>query len=216
MKVYDQLLEVIGPATAETIRSSVLKNNPVLLAIAAVGMLGFLMLIWTSLAADDYPVLERLTGAILGATLYAFWTARSFLRDGTFSRRFTQDYVIRFGLGIVAGFILGSILGGGTSGAAETNTTASAMQQFGPFTLAVVGGFSAEAVVQILQRIAEVLVTTIRGSDHDQVKIAADKIAGKKLNKTAADLHQALQAGSSEEVSKRVEEIAQKLLKDQG
>jgi len=209
MDVHNELLEVIVPATADTIRSSELKNNNVMKLIAGSGAIGLVLIGVANFQEKPDPNLLKISGALLGAALYAFWTARSFLRENTFSRRFTQDYVIRFGLGVVSGFILGSILADNSFSA-----TAPGLEQFGPFTLAVVGAYSAEAVVQILQRIAEILVTAVRGSDYEQLKSAANKTASQKLNKAAAELRDALQGASAEEVAARVEGIAKNLLKE--
>ena len=74
-------------------------------------------------------------------------------------------------------------------------------------------GFSADAVVQILKRIAEVLVTAIRGTNKNQAKMEADKIVSKKLNQTVSDLQEALQNATPDELSTRVKEISQKLIK---
>ena len=156
------------------------------------------------------PVLARpegiLAGAILGATLYAFWTAREYLRDGTFSRQYSQVYLIRFGLGVVAGFILGSLAG-------DSNLFTGGSKQFGVFTLAVVGGFSAEAVVQILQRISDILVATVRGSDRDRAKADAERATAKTINETAAKLQEALQKPTSDEAKAAVQKVVRDIMK---
>ncbi len=211
MKVHAQLAELIEPVSPDTIQSSQLKNNKVLLFIASIGGLGFLALIASSFKPEISEILIRLSGAILGSTLYAFWTARIYLRDSKFSSRYSQDYIVRFGIGIVAGFILGSILTEGSSSGDEALQKAA--QLFGPFTLAIVGGYSAEAVVQILNRIAEVLVTTIRGG-REEAKVNAERTIGKKLNRAAADLNEASQIDDPDELTARIQEISRKLLKE--
>ncbi|WP_291844915.1 hypothetical protein [Maricaulis sp.] len=73
---------------------------------------------------------------------------------------------MRFVLGIITGFILGEIVGGnaGLSGVAG---------DYGPLTIAIVAGFSAEAAVQFLQRIADILVAAVRGDGAEQARTAA-------------------------------------------
>lgn len=209
MQVYEELAEVIDPATAETIRYSFLKYNKTLLWIAVFGFLGFFLLIFLNVLNIQNDVATSLIGAILGSTLYAFWTARTYLRDSTFSKRYSQDYVVRFGIGVVSGFVLGSIMSEGI-----LTGTGDKVQQFGPFTLAVVGGFSAEVVVQILNRIAEILLTSIRGSGKEQAMVAAEKSINRKLNDTASELNAALEQGELKDMQQRVREIVQNLLKE--
>ena len=211
MKVHAQLAELIEPVTPDTIQSSQLRNNKVLLFIAAVGGLGFIALVASSFYSEIGEILIRLSGAILGSTLYAFWTARLYLRDSKFSSRYSQDYVVRFGIGIVAGFILGSIIS--ESSLPEEEPFQKAAQLFGPFTLAIVGGYSAEAVIQILNRIAEVLVTTIRGGK-EETKVNVERTINKKLNRVAADLNEASQIDDAEELAAKIQEISRKLLKE--
>lgn len=228
MTVHGDLLRAISPATPDTIRASQVMKNKALKIIAALGFLGFAFLILGTLlleptstrAAVDSEsakafsfannaladVLIRLSGAILGAAFYAFWTAREYLRDGTFNRQYSQVYLIRFGLGVVAGFILGSIVG-------ESDQLSGAAEKFGPFTLSIVGGFSAEAVVHILQRIADILVAAVRGSDKERVKADAQRETAKRMNDTAAKLQDALHEKSPKAVEKSVQIIVSDMLK---
>jgi hypothetical protein len=143
---------------------------------------------------------------LLGSAFYAFWTARNYLRDGTFNRHYSQVYLIRFGLGVVAGFILGSVVG-------DSPQLSGAAQKFGPFTLSVVGGFSAEAVVQILQRIADILVATVRGSDAQRAKADAERITAKKMTDTATRLQDVLQSTPSAQRDKAIQKIMRDMLK---
>ena len=114
MSVHSQLLNLVDPATPDTIRSSTLSKNYVLVSIALIGLIGFLMLIFSNFLSSFFgehnTVWLRISSAILGATLHAFWSARTFLQEGTFNSQYSQDYIVRFGIGVVTGFVLGSIL----------------------------------------------------------------------------------------------------------
>ena len=228
MTVHRDLSQVISPATADTIRASSVLRNPALIIIAVFGLVGLGLLATGTVLSDigspppDAPpnggkavasagsavasVMIRLSGALLGAAFYAFWTAREYLRDGTFNRQYSQVYLIRFGLGVVAGFILGSLV-------ADSGKLTDAAGEFGPFTLSVVGGFSAEAVVQILQRIAEILVATVRGSDKERAKADAERITAKKMNETAARLQEALQNPTPDATKTAVQKIVRDMMK---
>lgn len=210
MRVHNQLIEAIAPATPGTIKYSNLSQNRVLQFIGAAGIVGFLLLLISSFLVIDNSsadsVLTRLSGAMLGTSFYAFWTARTYLREGVFNRQYSQDYIVRFGIGVIAGFILGSIIG-------DSPALGEAGKQFGPFTLAVVGGYSAEAVVQILQRIKEILVASIKGGGQEQARADADHMTKKRLSETAVKMQEALQEKDSELVAERIQEIARGLLK---
>lgn len=211
LNVHGELSALIRPASPDTIRASNFWNNRALQAIALIGSLGFIGIIWSALAGAEgekiagacaqagascpdtlSSILERISGAVLGSALYAFWTAKDYLREGTFNRQYSQVYLIRFGIGIIAGFILGSLI----TAIPELGDKA---KQFAPLTIAIVGGFSAEAVVQILQRIADILVASVRGSDKERgkanaerAKADAESAATKKLSDVAVKLQKAL------------------------
>lgn len=222
MTVHAQLAELIEPVSPDTIQSSRLKNNRALLFIAAMAVVGFAGIIASSFIEGISDILIRFSGAILGSSLFAFWSARIYLRESKFSSHYSQDYIVRFGIGLVAGFILGSILTEAVSSVDQSlqegvpskdQSLQEAANMFGPFTLAVVGGYSAEAVVQILNRIAEVLVTTIRGG-REEAKLNAERTVSKKLNQTAADLNEASQIDDPEQLKAKILEIMRKLMKE--
>lgn len=192
MKVHADLSNAISPATPGTIKASQLRHNWVLIVIGILGLLALLVLVVMNAipeAAGDganvRPTLTRLCGAVLGATLFAFWTARNYLRDGTFRPQYYQLYILRFVLGIFTGFILGEVAG-------TQSSLQGMLDEYGPLTLAVVGGFSAEAVVQILQRIADILVAAVRGNERDQARSEAEAETRRRLGEAAAQMQDAL------------------------
>lgn len=226
MAVHRDLSQAISPATPDTIRVSSFWQNSALKTIAVIGLIGLVLFVigtlLSSIGAHPSSVpkgsgngaelaalaglMIRGSGAILGSAFYSFWTAREYLRDGTFNRQYSQVYVIRFCLGVIAGFVLGSLV-------TDSSALSDAAKKFGPFTLSVVGGFSAEAVVQILQRIADILIATVRGSDKERAKADAERMTAKKMNNTAAKLQEALQSPSPEATKAAVQKIMRDMMK---
>ncbi|MFY0638126.1 hypothetical protein [Maricaulis maris] len=223
MRIHQDLSVAIAPATPGTIRASELRHNRVLLSIGAIGLTALLLLVvmtaipgfWAP-GGDTAPIgdglsgeqisqkLTRLCGAVLGATLFAFWTARNYLRDGTFRPQYYQLYLLRFVLGIFTGFILGEIAGGNSSlnGIAD---------EYGPLAIAVVGGFSAEAVVQILQRIADILVAAVRGNEREQAQSEAQAETRRRLSEASARMQDALAESDPDVRAAALREVAAQL-----
>lgn len=92
----------------------------------------------------------------LGAGFYTLTTVRRYIINRTFNPRYIPTYIIRFVLGITAGIILALFL---------KDVMNSDEYNFSVELLALVGGFSADAVSIILQRIADVLITIFKGSE---------------------------------------------------
>ena len=132
-------------------------------------------------------ILMLLAAAGLGSGFYGLYTAYDYYVNRTYDPRYNQTYLVRYILGLTAGTILGyfgtNMLGAGSSAgpatAAETAKTASMAKDLGPSVLALVGGYAAEAVSQILQRMAETLVTVVRGSNADELKAKQEELKSK-------------------------------------
>lgn len=223
MKVHRDLSQAIAPATPGTIEASHLDQKHVLFWIGLAGLVALLVLIVVKLATGFAPpqggwragseVVERVCGAMLGATLFAFWSARNYMRDGTFRKQYNQQYILRFVLGIFAGFILGELIGtyGTTGGEADGNGGAGGgidLARYGALTIAVVGGFSAEAVVQILQRISDVLVATVRGSEWEQARTNAEAASRRRMNDAAAQVQEAMTIENEDERTEALRSVA--------
>lgn len=108
-------------------------------------------------------ILMILAAAGLGAGFYGLYTAHSYIADQTFDPKYNSIYVVRFVLGLTSGTILGYF------GTSLFHPTSSGFdpKQLGPPVLALVGGYAAEAVSQILQRIADTLVALVKGTNDD-------------------------------------------------
>jgi hypothetical protein len=116
-------------------------------------------------------------GAGLGACFYILMKLQPYLENRSFDPKYNSAYVTRFVIGMVAGVILAYVWAYLFTGQAA-NT--SPLRNLSPGIIGILGGFSAEAVQQILQRLVEVLLSLVRGDNSAQVqaKLAAQQ-AGK-------------------------------------
>lgn len=184
--VHSELSKIVYPATPNSIRYSQIKNNKTLLSIIFAGIISFIIFVYPFIVQGLPDFFQILGAAGLGITFHSLYTANSFLHNSTFDPRYNQKYIINFALGLLAGAILGlfgkDIFVNADSARTSFNLTSN--------LLALVGGFSAEAVAQILQRIAETLVTLVRGSSKENIKMEAEQ----QINNEKYDLAQKLTA----------------------
>jgi hypothetical protein len=127
-------------------------------------------------------ILERLNwlfAAALGAVFYVLFTALDFVKNRTYDPRYNSIYLIRFVLGVLAGLILAIVL--------QNNLGGDTVRKLGPSVIALLGGFSTEAVYQILQRLVEVLLAAVRGDNSDAAKAKAAGAAQSEMLKLADD-----------------------------
>ena len=96
-----------------------------------------------------------LFGAAVGAILYNVVELYRVLQSGAFRITYEITYHQRFGLGILTGFVLAKILSGDPHTGENTN----------PMTLAILGGFSSELVISILNKLVETTRTTFLGDN---------------------------------------------------
>ncbi len=104
------------------------------------------------------------------------FTASDYVKNRTYDPRYFSLYLIRFVLGVHAGLILAIILHEQVKDA-----------KFGPSVLALLGGFSTEAVYQILQRLVDILLAAVRGDNSGAAKTKAAGDAQKELLSLADD-----------------------------
>lgn len=216
LDVHRRLLPLVAPATPKTLRASknTLTSNVPLTLIGTLGALGFVLLVVGTVAASS-PIsvwlgaeaLTLLGAATLGSAFYALASASKYLRKGVYDPRFSRTYVIRFGLGVFSGFILGEF---GPTLLSFVDAEGELLA-VGPAVLALIGGFSAEAVGQLLQRISDTLVAAIRGPASERAEADADKRVLASKSKVAADLQDALT--NPEELGDRIKQIAAALLR---
>ena len=117
--------------------------------------------------------LNYLYAAVLGAAFNGLFTAYSYLKNRTFDAQYVSIYWIRLLLGMIAGMILANVGvvaltpqgGPAPGGVPGTPAASNPLASLGPGIIALIGGYSVEAVRQVLDRLVEILVTTVRGKD---------------------------------------------------
>src|ERR1700704_6312070 len=101
----------------------------------------------------DYTALS---GAMIGSFFYTIIRLQPYLENRTFDPKYNSAYANRLVTGIVAGVILAYVLKDwALSGKTDTVKNLSAG------TMGIVGGVSAEAVQEVLQRIKDILLSLI-------------------------------------------------------
>jgi hypothetical protein len=115
------------------------------------------------------PTVNAFFGAGLGASFYILLNTQSYLVNRSFDPKYNAVYAARFITGLVAGVILATALGPVLQKQLESST------KYGltPGILAILGGYAAEAVQQILQRLVEVLLAVVRGDGSAQAQAKA-------------------------------------------
>lgn len=106
--------------------------------------------------------LNSIFGAGLGAAFYILIRTQKYLVNRSFDPKYNNVYLARFATGVVSGFLLSIFI--------KDHLPGGNLAKLTPGMIAILGGFSAEAVEQILQRMVEVLVTFVRGDGAAQAK----------------------------------------------
>lgn len=128
---------------------------------------------WNLFSSQGIPLLFRLLFLIfasgLGASFAALFRVNTYIVNGTYDPKYESSYWIRFSLGIIAGMILATLI------PIEQSVEA----DFGKPLLAMLGGFSAEAVYRILARLVETLNSLIAGDRKDQLAATQREMAAR-------------------------------------
>lgn len=107
-----------------------------------------------------------LSAAAIGASFAALFKANSYVTAGTYNPRYESSYWVRFVVGLISGIILTQLIPIDMNAIAEATV---AVHQDGPhvsqaalrITMALIGGFSANLVYEILDRIVETIQSFI-------------------------------------------------------
>jgi L-alanine-DL-glutamate epimerase-like enolase superfamily enzyme len=78
-------------------------------------------------------------------------------------------------------------------------------------TFALIGGFAAEVVYQVLQRFADTLVTAVKGTGKERAEANAERDATRKMADAASQIYDAINLSTPEEQVKRLKEIAKNI-----
>jgi hypothetical protein len=167
------------------------------------GVISLVALIWLStsphvtgqnntsdmLVSSGVPLLLNelffLAAAGLGASFATLFKAHRYIIDGTYDPKYDTLYWSRFILGMIAGLILVEFV--------PIDTTNHSMPVSRPI-LAILGGFSASVVYQILSRLVDSVGSIVQGD------VAATKFA----EQTATDMRR-----EASEAQRRMETVSQ-------
>ncbi len=192
-RAHTQLAQIVAPATPltivlledESLRKglwSFLGPVPLVRRLMLAGMLCLVVVVVTSLSPQvntetvaegllesSGPVLLLnvvflLAASGLGASFAGLFRANRFVKAGTYNPAHDSSYWILLALGVIAGLILAELVPLGEAGRSPA---------LGKPTLAMVGGFSAQVVYRMLNRLVETVETLVRGRDTDLVEARA-------------------------------------------
>ncbi len=155
-----------------------------------------------------------LSAAGIGASFAALFKVNGYVADGTYNPRYDSSYWARFGLGLLAGMVLGILI-----------PIDQSSHELGRPLLALLGGFSASVVYRLLARLVETLESLVQGETRQviaQEKTAADMKAAQLVAATrvqmASDLvrvrEQIRQGLDTDALQKQLDAILAGLLPD--
>jgi hypothetical protein len=78
-------------------------------------------------------------------------------------------------------------------------------------TFALIGGFSAEVVYQLLQRFADTMVTAVRGTGKERAEATADKEISRKLSDAASQIYNAIDRSLPTDAQRKLRDIARNM-----
>ena len=179
VRMHGVLAEIVAPATPRSIRATAgadtlrgaIRSIPLighLLTLSILFLCTYVLVsVFGPLLGAEKPwsaaahFLTLLSAAGLGATFWALFTAHRYVVAGTYDPRYTIVYWARLCLGLISGVILGAFVF--TRFPENAHTQAQGAVFFSSSLAALLGGYSADAVNRILQRLVQTLVTLVRG-----------------------------------------------------
>lgn len=106
-------------------------------------------------------MLQSFFGALLGASFYVLLRTQPYLVNRSYDPKYNGVYITRIITGVVSGMIL------------SIGIRNSDLAKFAPGALAILGGYSAEAVEVILKRLVDVVLVVFQGDTSDHAKTRA-------------------------------------------
>ncbi|HEY7768706.1 hypothetical protein [Longimicrobium sp.] len=169
--------------------------------------------LWHALAENIY----WLAAAGVGASFAVLFQVNESISKGTFDPDDAPAYWIKVFLGVVAGFILVAMVP--TDGIDSPDARVLAKP-----TIALLGGFSAQAVYRILNRLVETLEDLFSGGQKEQAAIREQAVAARAQEDAAqarlaiagklVQLQEQIAAGA--DVKQRVQDLIRSLVPDGG
>ncbi len=237
--VHNSLAELVAPARPLTILMftdihkkkaflSPIKLVSMMMINALVFLLAFIIIglfiklnTTDAASADTSPKLKLfldqilfLSAAGMGASFAVLYKVNSYIVSVTFDPKYTPSYWIRFVLGLISGLILAELIPLGTENSAAS---------FSKPLLALIGGFSADVVFRILNRLVSAVESLIKGDPKDEIESKKKQIEAdlnekysKAKMKHASDLMRLKDTigknMNPDEAKKKINEIMKKLL----
>jgi hypothetical protein len=124
-------------------------------------------------------MIKLLLSSALGSYFYSIYTANKYFVSRTFDKKYVTFYNNRIIIGIIAGFILSYIINFNILNCQVTKEILSdgrtiehypnkdIISQLPKILLALLGGFSADGVIRILNRIVAMLIALVQGETKD-------------------------------------------------
>lgn len=156
-----------------------------------------------------WPGLYVVSGATLGASFYILLRTQPYLVSRSFDPKYNGAYLCRFVTGLTAGVIL-------ATGISSWLYHQHLDETLSPGVLAILGGYSAEAVEQILQRLVEILLAVVRGdgSAQAQAKAAAENVQrSARLQQLIAEVESAQAGGLTADAAAALRKVRDELRK---
>jgi hypothetical protein len=155
---------------------------------------------------DGGDIWQVIYGAGLGASFYVLIRSYRFLSDRTFDPDYANVYLCRLVLGFVSGVVLALV-------APESLTRPSSPggPSFAIGVIALLGGFAAEAVEQVLNRLVETLLAAINGDGSAKSKAQAEADMKKAKADISLDLAQIQGLVQDQKVKDSIKQAMDKL-----
>lgn len=169
---------------------------------------------WVTIAVLGY----LMSCAGLGACFSTLYRLNNYLSKATYDSRFDSTYWTSILLGVIAGIFISELL-------APTLATpgSDTIDNLGKPALALVGGFSANMVYKVLQRVVDTIESLFKGDQRAIVdrELRSREAAhsntnrGQKMNFAASlvDLEKSIEGKSQDEISAEIRGLVQQALK---
>ncbi len=109
----------------------------------------------------------------IGASFQSLYDAYGYVRDGKYDPGYDSTYIIRIGLGLIAGLVLAQLVPQSWKDAPDGGLSAMAVAK--PL-LALIGGFAAQLVHRILNRLVQTVDGLFRPEARRQVELQAREL----------------------------------------
>lgn len=185
-KIYSAIAAAVLPATPQSIDYTTpgkkmfflwgTKCIPIIRNMWVMSILFLAGFIVSGFNPNDiyYVQFNLLFSAGLGAYFYSLYTANKYVVTRTFDPTYVTFYYNRIIIGIIAGIILANlIIPPQTNGSFNINTS----------IIALLGGFSSDAVLKILNRLVAMLVTLVKGDSSEILETHTSELKTKFLEK---------------------------------